>query len=182
MFGLVGSDTVDINDNNGPLIIRTGVAMMCLSALAVGMRFFARRLAKQPILWDDWTILMTVPWAWAVCITQFIGNGRFLDFASSHNADFTSVAVDIGKFGRHIQLATPESVVGFFKMLYVDQAVYLLAIAGIKFSIILFYRRIFNVSGTKIPLIIIGASVMAWLIATVSSLPILTVWNLCDSL
>ena len=182
MFGLVGSDTVDINDNNGPLIIRTGVAMMCLSALAVGMRFFARRLAKQPILWDDWTILMTVPWAWAVCITQFIGNGRFLDFASSHNADFTSVAVDIGRFGRHIQLATPESVVGFFKMLYVDQAVYLLAIAGIKFSIILFYRRIFNVSGTKIPLIIIGASVMAWLIATVSSLPILTVWNLCDSL
>ena len=52
-------------------------------------------------------------------------------------------------------------------MLYVDQIVYLFAIAGIKFSIILFYRRIFSVPGTKIPLIIIGAVVMGWLIATV---------------
>ena len=82
MFGLVGSDTVDTSDNNGPLVIRTGVAMMFMSALGVGMRFFARRLAKQPILWDDWTILMTVPLAWAVCITQFIGKGRILNFAS----------------------------------------------------------------------------------------------------
>ena len=181
MFGLVGSDTVDVSDNNGPLVIRTGVAMMFLSALGVGMRFFARRLAKQPILWDDWTILLTVPWAWGVCITQFIGKVRFSSFANSRDADFAFVAVDIGNYGRHVQVATPESVVGFFKMLYVDQAVYLLAIAGIKFSIILFYRRIFNVSGTKIPLIIIGASVMGWLIATVSLSPILTVHGLCDA-
>ena len=177
MFGLVGDDTVDISDNNGPLLIRTSVVVMCFSALCVGMRFFARRLAKQPILWDDWSILMSVPWAWAVSISQCIGRGRFLNFASSGSADFTSAAVDIGEYGRHIQLATPESVAGFFKMLYVDQLVYVLALAGIKFSIILFYRRIFNVPGTKIPLIIISASVMGWLIAMVSPCPILTAQN-----
>ena len=73
MFGLVGSDVVDVNASNGPLVISVGAAMMCMSALGVGMRFFARRLAKQPILWDDWTILLTMPFAWGVCITQFVG-------------------------------------------------------------------------------------------------------------
>ena len=83
MFGLVGSDTVDVSDDHGPQVVRTGAAMMCLSALGVGLRFFARRLAKQPIQWDDWTILMTIPWAWAVCITQIVGEGRFPTFAST---------------------------------------------------------------------------------------------------
>ena len=58
--------------NNGPLVIRVGIAMMCLSGISVALRFVARKLAGQPLLCDDWWILVALPWAWALCIAQFV--------------------------------------------------------------------------------------------------------------
>ena len=52
-------------------------------------------------------------------------------------------------------------------MLYIVQVVYLFAIAMIKFSILLFYRRIFSIPSTRLPAYMIAAAVMGWLIATV---------------
>ena len=72
MFGLVGSDTFYAYANNGPLVIRVGIAMMSLSSTSVGLRFLARILARQPLLSDDWWILVALPWAWALCIAQFV--------------------------------------------------------------------------------------------------------------
>ena len=71
-----------------------------------------------------------------------------------------------GGYGKHEE-PTPSEVVGFFKALYVVELVYIYAIAFIKFSILLFYRRIFSVSTTKLPAYIIGATVLAWLTALV---------------
>ena len=52
-------------------------------------------------------------------------------------------------------------------MLYVVQIVYLVAIAFIKFSILLFFRRIFSIPQIKIPLLVIASTVASWLVATV---------------
>ena len=72
MFGLVGSDTFYSYANNGPLVIRVGISMMCLSVASVAFRFLARLLERQPLLCDDWWILVALAWAWALCIAQFV--------------------------------------------------------------------------------------------------------------
>jgi len=64
---------VDSHDNKGPLMIRVAVAMMCVSCLAVCLRFTARKLVKQPCLWDDWMIVLALPFAWTTCIFEIRG-------------------------------------------------------------------------------------------------------------
>ena len=72
-------------------------------------------------------------------------------------------------FGRHAHFATPESTIQYFKQLYALQIVYPIAIFCIKISIILFYRRIFSISQTFKPLLLLGLIVSAWSVATVTN-------------
>ncbi len=58
---------VNLQEDKGPLVIRVAAAMMALSGLAVCMRFIARKLVRQPCLWDDWMIVLALPFAWATC-------------------------------------------------------------------------------------------------------------------
>lgn len=146
LFFNAGAD--DLEANNGPLMNRVAVAMMALSLCAVVLRFVARRLVKQPLLLDDWMIVVALVFSWVTCIL-FIA------------------AVENGQFGRHAASATAQTMYNFFRALYIVQITYLISIAGVKFSILLFYRRIFNVSATKIPLLILACIEGAWLIATV---------------
>ena len=76
MFGVVGSTGPDANDAR--LEINVGVAMMCLSGFAVGLRLASRRIARQPLLWDDWTIIAAAFFAWADCIGQIYGQHLLL--------------------------------------------------------------------------------------------------------
>ncbi|MCJ1352543.1 MAG: hypothetical protein MMC33_002527 [Icmadophila ericetorum] len=163
MFGLIGSDEFNLHANNGPVIINTSIALMVLSGVAVFLRFVARKTVKQPLLWDDWMILLGLLFSWSICIGQI-------------------VAVIIGGFGQHVQLATLETATRFFQMLYFVQIVYIFAIAFIKWSILLFYRRIFSVSGTKVPLLVIGVIVLCWSIASIlasilSCVPVAGFWD-----
>ena len=73
MFGLVGYDTFDIYANVGRIIININIAMMVLSFVALILRFVARRIAKQPLMWDDWWILIAMPFVWIVVISEFVG-------------------------------------------------------------------------------------------------------------
>lgn len=77
------------------------------------------------------------------------------------------IAAKHGSLGRHIELATEDTIEIFFKDLYAVQLVYSFSIALTKFSIMAFYRRIFRVPQTKLPLIVLGGVVAAWLMATV---------------
>ena len=74
MFGLIGHETFDVNEDVGSVEIVVAVAMMCFSGIAVTLRFVARKIAHQPLRWDDGTILMAIPWAWAVCVVQILGS------------------------------------------------------------------------------------------------------------
>lgn len=76
-------------------------------------------------------------------------------------------AVLLGNFGRHEEFLTPQKLVSFFKCLYVVQILHSVSIGLIKFSILLFFRRIFRIPKTRIPVIVLAAVIAAWLVATV---------------
>lgn len=68
-----GNGSFDADANLGPMMVRVCVAMMCLSSIGLSGRFFVRRLTKQPLLWDDWLIVVGLVFSWACCIIQIIG-------------------------------------------------------------------------------------------------------------
>lgn len=76
MSGIFNQPSSDINANKGPLMIKVCVTMMFVSIIGLCGRFLARRLVKQPLLWDDWIIVAGLLFSWACCVTQIIG--RFL--------------------------------------------------------------------------------------------------------
>ena len=82
----------------------------------------------------------------------------------------SDTAVRTGNFGQHATHFTPETRTNFFIDLFVVQILYPMSIATTKYSILLFYRRIFNIPKTRIPLIAIGVAVTIWLVGVVRTL------------
>lgn len=79
------------------------------------------------------------------------------------------LGVKTGGYGQHANAIAPSLLENFLKLTYVVQIIYPITIALIKWSILAFYRRIFAVPSTKIPVYVIGAIVVSWLIACVST-------------
>jgi hypothetical protein len=71
-------------------------------------------------------------------------------------------------FGKHAEVAGVPAVLTFYKCLYAFEILYAFPIAATKFSILLYYRRLFCVESIKIPIYIIGSLVACWLIYLVS--------------
>ena len=63
----------NLSDDQRPLIMHVTVAMICLSAIAVILRFSSRLLTKSPFLWDDWLVLAALPFAWAAAAIDIYG-------------------------------------------------------------------------------------------------------------
>ncbi|TVY45829.1 hypothetical protein LSUB1_G000099 [Lachnellula subtilissima] len=131
LFGITGGNENDPYFSYGPLLNRVGICMMCLSGIAVTLRFLTRRIARQPIKLDDYLIIAGLLLSWSGSIIQFI----------------------------------EAEIKQFLILIYASQIVYILAVATIKFSIIAFIRRVFDVSTTKLPTYIIVSIIMSWLIA-----------------
>lgn len=51
---VTSAKTPDLRDDAGPLIRRTAIAMVCLSAIFLCGRLYARRLSKVQFWWDDY--------------------------------------------------------------------------------------------------------------------------------
>lgn len=69
--------------------------------------------------------------------------------------------------GRHIALYGPEGVRNFFLNLFVCEILYTIVLCLTKFSVMLFYIRIFGKSNIGIPVGIIGSIVACWGVAVV---------------
>ena len=50
------------------MLVKLSAAMIVVSFVAVCLRFYSRKLLNQPLLWDDWTTLFTLPSAWGVAM------------------------------------------------------------------------------------------------------------------
>jgi len=70
---LLDHKSFQLDANEGPLVTGLCIGMMALSAIAVFCRFLARKIVNQPLLWDDWLILLALAFSWVTCIWQIIG-------------------------------------------------------------------------------------------------------------
>jgi hypothetical protein len=71
-------------------------------------------------------------------------------------------------FGKHAEVAGTPAVLVFYKCLYIFEIVYPFPIAMTKFSILLYYKRLFRVQSIKIPIYVIAGLIACWLIYVVS--------------
>ena len=79
-------------------------------------------------------------------------------------ADIIDVRLGIG---RHTQHVDPLGFETIFIIHYTGELLFLWAIAMVKGSILAFYWRIWKVSNLRIPVLVVGAAVITWLLASV---------------
>ena len=77
--------------------------------------------------------------------------------------------IHYGFGGQHAAGLPFENIILSLKFIYCAEILYFFAISSIKFSILLFYRRVFPVRQFVIVLWVIGCVSMAWMIAIVLS-------------
>ena len=73
-------------------------------------------------------------------------------------------------FGKHAEAAGTPSVLIFYKCLYIFEVVYPFPIAFTKFSILLYYKRLFRVQSIRAPILVVAGLIACWLIYVVSLL------------
>ncbi|KAL9001914.1 MAG: hypothetical protein Q9188_005129 [Gyalolechia gomerana] len=108
-----------ITDDRTYVIYTTSAVMIVLPTVFVALRLACRRHLKARISHDDIAILVAL-----VSITTV-----------GHCAVFGS--------GRHTILSPPSDILRFVQMEYAIELTYCVLITTIKFSILLFYRRVF---------------------------------------
>ncbi|KAL4791315.1 hypothetical protein BDV19DRAFT_393178 [Aspergillus venezuelensis] len=109
----------DVARNNGAVI-----AMLCLAAVAVILRFVARVILRNALLADDWAIIAAL-----VCIGATTG---------------ISVAGGTTGSGKHIWAVSLDQLMLVYKLLYSYTFIYASSCTLTRISILFFYRRIFS--------------------------------------
>ncbi|KAL8659359.1 MAG: hypothetical protein Q9226_000479 [Calogaya cf. arnoldii] len=118
----------NIDDNRGPEIVASTIVLAVLATLAVILRLACRRFTKIAISWDDYLIVIGLVFTLAMCFCQGYG----VNFGS----------------GKHVLAAGPLEVQKYIKIMYAYQMFWAFAMAFIKVSILLFYRRLFPSEAT----------------------------------
>ncbi|KAJ5779903.1 hypothetical protein N7457_007623 [Penicillium paradoxum] len=108
----------DISVNNGVVI-----AMFCLAAVAVILRFTARLVLRNALMADDWAIIAAL---------VFIGGSTGLSIAGG-----TTGA------GKHIWACTLDQLMHLYRLLYSYTFIYASSCTCTRVSILFFYRRVF---------------------------------------
>ncbi|KAI1866314.1 uncharacterized protein JN550_007702 [Neoarthrinium moseri] len=139
------------NYDDGPSLIRTSIAMTILATLFVGLRLWARRIRKLKLALDDFLILISLPFLYALLAFDIIaavhgGVGRHLD---------VNMSIDDGRLGRSMMY------------LFIVEFIYGTMITLIKVSILSLYFRTFATAFVKRACYVLGAMALAWWLAVV---------------
>jgi hypothetical protein len=122
------------------------IVMPILAIFAVGLRLFARRIKSQPFQLDDWTIIVALVCAVAICVEGIY-------------------ACTAGLLGVLFEDMTLETYQNFRKILFVDEMVVDFILGLVKLSVLFFYKRIFTTAATfRLAANIMIAVVIAWMI------------------
>ncbi|KAI4266745.1 MAG: hypothetical protein L6R38_008568 [Xanthoria sp. 2 TBL-2021] len=128
---------------NGPAIIATAVVFTFLTVAAVGLRFFAKRIAGSTYRWDDWLLLLAL----IIFVT-------------------TEVLVIISDVvGRKATSDTDARYWIYRRLVYVYSIFYFVVIGLVELSILLLYRHIFYPTHLRHTSIVLAVVCIAWLIA-----------------
>ncbi|KAJ5824021.1 hypothetical protein N7447_006361 [Penicillium robsamsonii] len=139
-----GTDlSADHGARNNAAVITTFV----LATIAVGLRFYTRyRVQSVQIAADDWMIVG----AFVCCLKKRFCLLLFLtdlQLAVTASLILTVVGGYHG-LGKHVWIVPIAEVVETMRILFVYVLLYVVTVPLIKFSIILFYRRIFGMTCT----------------------------------
>ena len=133
-------DGADLNETKQPYIYGACCALYVLSVIAVALRFVARRLKAAGYGWDDWLIVGAL----------FLNTVFFIDVLLSL------------KYGMGRHLASLMQYAPILKLYLFGRVAYTTTMACTKFSILVFYLRIFEQTRTICWLIylLLGISAM----------------------
>ncbi|KAH7111105.1 hypothetical protein B0J11DRAFT_619959 [Dendryphion nanum] len=133
-----------------------------LAALAVVLRFTARKIARAKVWYDDW-----------LAFAGLISVGVFISLILVDLPDEASIQ------GAPIMEST---LLENAKTVYVAELFYYITQCTLKFSILAFYWRIFNISSIRKPIYFIASFILSWFIASIlvtafQCVPVASLWT-----
>ncbi|KAI9697469.1 MAG: hypothetical protein M1820_007804 [Bogoriella megaspora] len=143
-------------------IIGENAAMCAVAIIAVALRFYARRVAKTNLWWDDWITLLGLPYSLAQNIfsAQFVRAGQ----------------------GAHLVTILRENPSEYFKQLYFQFVIYPPSLVFFKIAMLFFYVRLFPLRWIKLTTWALGFAICIWcmvieFLVIFQCKPIHRVWN-----
>ncbi|KAJ5210071.1 hypothetical protein N7491_009883 [Penicillium cf. griseofulvum] len=154
---------IDLNESHQTELYAKYSGTYGLAVVAVILRLLCRlKVSKANLWWDDYIM----------CVALAFATGNYIDMI---------IWVHRG-VGRHIYPLGQTGVSHFYLNLFVCEILYTLALCCTKYSILLFFWRIFNRTNIRIPICIIASLVTGWglgvIITTVlQCIPLRGLWD-----
>ena len=151
-----------LNDNRGTEIVAFVAVMTAISTIAVILRLIGRRISAAHYGADDFLIIAALVLTYGLNINEII-------------------AVHYG-FGRHQLMLSLDQIKNFLLNDWTIQIIFACAISVTRFSLLIFYHRLFPVKRFTILAVIIGAILIVWWIGFLFAIvfscrPIARYWN-----
>ncbi|KAH3939755.1 hypothetical protein HBI56_224330 [Parastagonospora nodorum] len=139
---------IDLAANQQPRIIGSVAATWALATIALVLRFYCRRLSKAGFWWDDY---LMIPAYIFTSIVSWVTMTWMIQYG----------------FGKHIYVQPPtdipKAVQVFLKSLFIAEICYTGTIAFAKYSILLFYWRLFHMNTfVRWSVIVLAGIVTMW--------------------
>ncbi|KAJ6043681.1 uncharacterized protein N7446_001877 [Penicillium canescens] len=134
---------IDLNASHQSRLYATYSSTYVLAVIAVALRLYCRLgVSKAGLWWDDYII----------CVALAMATGNFVDMI---------IWIHRG-VGTHIYKWGILGVSHFYINLFVCEILYTLSLCLTKYSILLFFWRIFSSSSMRIPIYILASVITAW--------------------
>ncbi|KAI1759531.1 hypothetical protein GGR53DRAFT_140751 [Hypoxylon sp. FL1150] len=121
-------DGIDLTENQQVADNVAAILCAAIATVALVLRLYSRTFQRFDMLADDWLMLLALLFVYGTAVITVLGGARGA--------------------GKHIWVVNPVDISEIFKLLYSYTFVYAGSVSFTKFSILLFYRRIFK-RGTK---------------------------------
>ncbi|KAI1453772.1 hypothetical protein F4805DRAFT_478239 [Annulohypoxylon moriforme] len=135
--------------NKAPGAVISLSILAFITTIVVALRFWSRRLIRQPFGLDSYLCLASLLMQHAV-----MAGGL--------------VALVNGEGGRDMRIIVaenPDAVIVLFQSMFVSEIAYTYSSPLVKLSVLLFYKRVFPTRTVRLGCIIIGLMCIAWCIA-----------------
>ncbi|KAF2706112.1 hypothetical protein K504DRAFT_73421 [Pleomassaria siparia CBS 279.74] len=145
-----------------PTLIVVSAVFPALATVVVGLRFYVKRIKRQDLYWDDWTILASLALCWGISLSLWI------------------MAPRIGI--TRVEIPPREAALQTFKFFWINEIPFSIALGLVKISVLLFYARVFTttilrkVAWTLI-IIIAMWSIAILLVSIFKTNPISGIWS-----
>lgn len=130
------------NEDRTYILYTTSATMIVLPTVFVALRLACRRHLKARISHDDIAILVALVLCWLLSVLLIL--------------------CAVYGSGRHTILSPPSDIFRFVQMEYAIELTYCVAITTIKFSILLFYRRVFINQTTSKKFVVLWYTITVW--------------------